>query len=67
VDGGALKQKVVFSALVEHLTIDAERFDSNTVTEAEQADAKLPSVWVLMARHEKVLAEFLSDPPTGKF
>jgi len=32
------------------------------LTELEQADGKLPSVWVVMARHKEIVVEFLSDP-----
>jgi hypothetical protein len=31
-------------------------------TEAEQADGKLATRWVLMARRESLIAEFMSDP-----
>jgi hypothetical protein len=52
----------VLDRLASSLNLTALARRDMQVTAAEQADGKLPSEWVAMARHKEVLGEFLADP-----
>jgi hypothetical protein len=52
----------VLDQLASSLNLHALVRDEVHTTEAEREDGKFPSRWAVMARHEAVVAEFLSDP-----
>ena len=52
----------VLDRLASSLNLTALARRDMRVTAVEQADGKLPSEWVAMARHKEVLGEFLADP-----
>ncbi|MGH7826900.1 MAG: fused MFS/spermidine synthase [Candidatus Binatia bacterium] len=52
----------VLDRLASSLDLLALLRHDGQATRAERQDGKFPSRWVVMARHQAILAEFLSDP-----